>query len=559
MRTEPVLAFGLGLGAVSHLWLVLGALHWYTPAIAWALWTIGAVGAVDLSRRLTSAVRRLDLRAWTADEVTLLGLQAALGLVMLLGGLVPAHAADALRHHFNIAAIFVRAGGLVFEPIGLFTQPQGGEMFYAWALLLGSPRAGTVTLAVCGVVCAFAAGLAARSLGGDRRTALIASAIVLATPLIWYMPFEAKIDLVYLMHTALALGALARWRETRDGRALVVAAAFVGFAASAKALGLAVALALGVVVLASRCRAAHLAAGAGMVIAVGAPWYARTYLDTGDPLWPLLSPNAAAFSEARERLAVLAPLGRGAGGFLHGIGAALAGSPLLFGRALIGPLFLCGIPLAAAHARRAAWLGGFALAYYALWFQMSQQCRYLLPALVAAAVLAALGLGAASPLARAAVPAWAAISLVLAFTRLAAFGPAIAGAEPTDAFLARTTSLHREIAWMNAHLPSTAVVATDQTGVYRLERRAVWLDDFQGYVDWPRTPDVETLRGALAHHGATHALVTDGAGEDLLAALVARCGTVVYENPAAVIVDSVLLGTRHTTRVVIVALSDRCR
>jgi len=575
-RRDALVSFGLGLGAVSHLWLGLGLAHLYHPRVAWALWALGAIGSLDLLRHAARAAGTLrTLHTWPRSERVVLALVGALAACLVLGALVPPHAADALRHHFNFAAIAVRDHGLSWAPIGLFAHPQGGEMFYVWGLLLTGPRAGTLVLALHGLVLVAAVALLAREYGG-RREALYAAAIVISTPLVWYLTFEAKVDLVYLMHAALALVAFARWRARDHARWLAAAGAFAGFAASSKPLGLYVVLALTLaigVTLATRRAAARGAIAYAITLAVaGAPWAVRNLAETGDPLWPLLTPwlggpdgSAAAWRETRERLDVIVPFGRGALGFVEGLSALIAGAPALFGRSLAGPLLLCGVPLLVRvpHAARAmSGLAVVALGYYAIWFAGSQQGRYLLPVTLILAVAAGAGLAAARAAGAAVVIGWCAVSLALALVRLLLVAPVIAGAEPVDAFLERTSAFHREIRWMNDRLPPDAVVASDHAGLYYLERRAIWLTDFQAFVDWERVRDVPDLRAALARYGATHLFLSSPPEDEpgrLRRALAARCGETLYENDAAVMVDSVLLERRRTTGAVIVRLNPRCR
>lgn len=590
--TGFVTAGGLGLGALSHLWLLLGAVDRYRPAAAWLVWLAGLALLAATVR--APRMRAGDaLRAWRAlapAERALGAVLAALGGLAVGGALAPPFSIDVLRHHLPVARLFVRAGGLAFEPIVLYLQPLGGEMFYVWSLLLGGPIAGKLVLAGAVLLAAGAvAALAARH--GSRTAGLLAALIVLGTTWIWYFPTEGKVDALLLLHVALALLWLDAWRAGDGARALVAAGVFVGFAASSKLLGLYALVAATAVVAvtapagAARSRARAVALFLAAVAVTGWPWYARTWWLTGDPLWPMLAPwlggmpgSAALYRDALGRLQARVSVGLTPSGFLHGLGAMVAGAPVLYGRGVIGPLLLAGLPLLAldrARARCVAWLGGFAAVYYMVWFPLDQQGRYLLPAVLALAVPAAVGLEAGRRLGGLAARAvttgvllWGVTSAGLAAWHLTTLAPVIVGREPVAAFLGRTTSYHAEIDWMHRHLPADAVVAANWDALYHLDRRTVWLEDFQGYVDAASVTSPEEFGRALARWGVTHLFLVDTARQAaddgdrasvFAHALAARCGRVIHANPDAVVVTSVTLARRRTGAAAVVALEPPCR
>jgi hypothetical protein len=363
----------------------------------------------------------------------------------------------------------------------------------------------------------------------------------------------------------------------------------MGFAASSKLLGLYAALALGVVVAALVAwrsgpwcqRLVPLGRYTFSAVLVGSPWYLRTWWETGDPFWPALVPwlggvegSVAVYREAREQLQALAPLAWDAPTFLRTLANAIAGGPSIWGRSFIGPMILGGLPLlalSARAARRSGWMLGWAIIYCAAWFSLAQYGRYLLPAFVALSVAAGMGLmvgqqfGCAARFAiRSAVILWGVTSLTAALSQLMAFGPVTVGREPPERFLARQTSYDAEIRWMNAHLPSDAVVASDHAGLYYLDRRSIWLNGVQGFIDYQAIKNVNAFHLALGRWGVTHLFLTTTAmdsqlSDDRSAALThdlaSRCGTVIYQNPQAVFVTSVLLEQREASAASIISLA----
>jgi hypothetical protein len=397
---------------------------------------------------------------------------------------------------------------------------------------------------------------------------------------VWHFALEGKTDLVLLMHVALALSCYDLWRREGRRSALVLSAAFIGFGASSKLTGAYTLVALIIVcvadVLRGRGRRADIGVFTVVAVVIAAPWYVRTWVAAGDPLWPALFPllggvegTAALYEETMLRIAAHTELPRDASGFLVGMGALAAGAPSLYGRSLLGPLFLTGLPLLALRreaARGVAWLLLFAAATYAAWFTVIHAGRHFVPALAALAPAAALGLAAGAAhgprvrrWVRASLVVWASLSLALALSQLVPFVPYLVGRESRDAMLARVAPFHEEIVWMNAHLPRDAVVASELRDLFYLDRRSIWVGDFQAFVDTQRD-DPAALAAKLARRRVSHLFLTTSAedGTGSLAELARRCGEVVRDAPNAVLVESVTLRERVPHRARVVALRSPC-
>jgi hypothetical protein len=537
---------------------------------------LALVAGLPAATRAWRAVRA-SAAAASAYERTLLAFTLALLAVLVAGSLVPPFAIDVLRHHLRVAREAVADGRLVFRPTFFDAQPMAGEMSYVWGLLLHGPLVGKVVLAGHGVVAVVAVAALARRAGG-RQAARHAAVVAAAMTPFWNFGLEGKPDLALLMYTALALLAFEVWRAG-DDRAIVLAGVFAGFAASSKLFGLVVAAALGVIVLVvavlERRRPAMLVAAVAGALAVGAPWYARTWAAAGHPLWPLVVVDGAAGGTIADDLwRRFGAHQAAAGNVVFRLAAAIASHPDVHGRAPIGPLFMAAVPLLllAPGLRRVwPWLAWGGL-YAAGWCLTAPYARYLLPALLVWSAVTGSALAAAralGPLTRGAIAvvtlAWAATSLAAGVSQVARMAPVVVGAEPVDAFLTRVTSHHADIVWMNRTLPATAVVASAYPGLAYLERRAIWLEDLQAFVDVEAAPSLDALRAALERWGVTHLFLVEDPGDPApppgrrrLAELAARCGTVVYENLASVAVTSVFLGESERLRTRVVALRRGC-
>jgi hypothetical protein len=565
-----LVALGLGFGVISHVWFLLGTVRGYRASVAWALCVAGFVAATGL---IMVFVRRPRIHGasepLTRDEGGLIVLLGAAALVVLACGFVPPVALDTLQYHANVAALFARAGRIVFEPITPYAYPLGGEMFYLWSLLLGGALAGKVVNALHGVM-AIAAIVTLGARHGGRTVGLLAALIFATTAMTWHFAFDGKTDLVLVMHTALALLCYDAFRRDRARGAIALCAAFAGFAASAKVPGLFVVAALAAVL--ARDHARELPRYAAVAAVVGAPWYARNWLYTGDPLWPalyaVLGGDAAARIASRdlfdhttfERL-----FGWHPAGWAVGAVALIGGWPPLYGRTLLGPLFVLGLVVVPwrREARSSAWLAGFVAVLYTGWFAITRVGRHAAVAFVALAVLAARGLAAGAATGsrarvciRVSVAGWALVSMGLAATQLAPFAALAVGRDRIDDVLDRFTSHHAVIRWMNANLPRDAVIASDWSALFYLERGSVWLSDLQGFVD-PDERDAAVIHRTLRVWGVTHLFLT-GTAADGMVETVRRCGTVVRDDPGSPRMTSVTLRERMPVGAAVYALADRC-
>lgn len=369
-------------------------------------------------------------------------------------------------------------------------------------------------------------------------------------------------------------------RAGGDRSALVLAGAFAGFAASTKLFGLLSLAALVAVVLVviviDRRRPVLLVAAVVVTLVAGAPWYARTWAVAGHPFWPFVvvegAPSAGRIVEDLARR--VDGHRAAAGNIVVRLPAAIVGHPDVHGRAPIGPLVAAGLLLltVVGGARRTwPWLA-WSAAYAVGWYVLAPYARYLLPAFVAWSAAGGSALAAArslGPLSRHAVAAatlgWGVASLVAGGSQLARVAPVVTSIESRDAFLARVASHHADIVWMNRTLPARAVVASVYPGLAYLERRAIWLEDLQAFVDVDTAASIDALRASLAAWGASHLFLVDDPGDPAppdsrrrLAELAARCGVVVHDNPASVAIASVFLAETERLRARVVELRSRC-
>ncbi len=128
-----------------------------------------------------------------------------------------------------------------------------------------------------------------------RAWGLVAASVVAAQPVVARFGGTAQIDVWLGLFVLGAHHCAWRWRQERKKPWLIAAGLMAGFAAAAKLLGLIpLVMIAGWIVLqrrksAHRCwREALAFVGCGMIVA--GPWYVKTWIGAGNPVWPFFYP-----------------------------------------------------------------------------------------------------------------------------------------------------------------------------------------------------------------------------------------------------------------------------
>jgi hypothetical protein len=552
-------ACALGAGAWSLLWLALGLIGLYRPSTALLALAGGVVLAARAAfrSRTTSGPRRTgELARGEQPPLTFVAaLLAALPVTLaLVAALAPPTAKDALQYHLSLPKVFSAAGGIVDVPDNIANYfALGAEMHGVWAMLVGrivSPRVGEAAFGA--IMFAFFPLLLAVVFGWSRERGLgrdwawLATAMVAGVPTVFEVAGSGYVDLALTLYVTLAIRSVARWWETLDRASLVKAAMALGFALSVKLTAGFVVFVFALIVLARTRRTdpadrrAHESLVAGLAapaaaLALGSPWYLRTWVRTGSAVFPFFAtvwPGRAPGWDP-ERSALLVGLNALYGGAQKGLADYLL-TPLslsLMGQreiaavyeGVLGVSFLVGLALVVG-----AWTSGrldaelkiaaaAAGAFFVWWLASAQVLRYLLPALPLLAVATA-GAGAAlSPSGRSL--RWALAASVLAgevviVAWFAADDPllAVVGAEPRAAYLGRRLDYYSYYRLINASLPADAKVwlVDMRRDTYHLERPYVGDYLFEDYTlrNWIEAAhsgaDVQRRARAV---GITHVLI----------------------------------------------------
>jgi hypothetical protein len=552
----------VGAGLWSIVWFFLGLMHLYRAPVAGAVTLAGAALGILAIRRASPGSLAPTVGRIPRTSVVLIVLVQALGLV---AALAPPTAKDTLLYHLALPKAYLAAGALVDTPYNIASfYPLGVEMHDVWAMLLGGlagPR--TAEAAAGATLFAFAPLLAlvtygwAREQGAAPQWASLAALSVAAIPSAYDVAASGYVDLALTAYTVLAVRGVTRWWTTLDISWLRPVVFAVGAGLSIKFTTVVLVLALGLVILAralqvsrsadasadsTRTPARILSMGFAALACGGllaAPWYARTWARTGNPVFPfflsLLGGRAPGWDLERSQLyeSMFAVFGNAATPLdfaFSPVRLALAAQlhePAYYD-GVLGVAFLFAVPLIlwALVTRRLDTEIALALlvssTLFVFWLFSSQQLRYLLPAAPALAVALAVTSGRAaaelgSGLGRAfwwVVLGVAAAGVPVTVAWFASLNPlrVVLGGEPAPRYLARRLDYYPYYEVVNRELPPTARVwlIHMRRDTYYLDRPAFSDFIFEDWSlrEWVRAAsDADELAARVRAAGITHILL----------------------------------------------------
>ena len=581
-RAEGLLfALGAGAAALSLLVLLLGALGMIVLPVIVTLLVVGLALAVSQRSR------------WPALAPTRLGgsnglepgIRLGLVVVMILPlgyslfahALVPPTDYDVVAYHFAIPRLYAEAGRIVYLPYVLHSNwPLGTEMLFLIALRLGAESAAQLmTLGFALLLCA------ALALFGERwlppGSGWLAAALLCAMPMVTRLAGTGLVEMPLACYSFLAFYALWHWRQSRARGWLALSAGMAGAAAATKLNGAAAALIFATLAAVLVAREGHLRRAAGVFAGYGLisflvvlPWYLKAWIHTGNPIWPFLysllggrnwDELGGVYLFGYLRTTNMEPT---VANWLTGLWQVTRANGR-FGSFLLGPYALALLPLGLLPLIRRptlrpllALLGLSLLGFYSIWFMLTHQTRFLLPAMPFAILFGAAGLAwvcgiVPRPL-RVAVlggllvwllaGAWIFDSHQRETARRAL--PYLLGQVDRDTYLTSVYDDYPAYAYLNHHLAPGARVLLAPMDVrgYYLDPAYLWANAIgQRYLRLEQLADADALYAELQRHGVSHVLInTRFVIQDipyqehinaLLNGLVERYGRLLYERGAS--------------------------
>lgn len=547
----------IGLGLLGLIIFALGAAQlFYLPVFLGLLVLMAAVSWRALSGVISdvrAGIRSLRSIKWNATAVVAALIFASIGILVLLRTLVPPSGDDwdSLAYHLAILKLFLRHHGIYYIQFASHSNfPFTWEMLYTLGLGMGS-----VSLAKL-----FHFGSAVLLIGAiytsTRRhfsaaSALLAALIAVGIPILAWEATTAYIDVATALYSFLAVYALLNYSSTRDRKWAVMAGVLVGIAAGTKmtALGM-----IGIAVVwilwpskettaPQRLKTALLFVGLAAVVA--APWYIKTFIYTGNPVYPFFFgtlggrnwSDAAAeyyrtdqlkFGMGRDPLSFLMLPWNLTVRFIRFVdyGARLPrefyelpiaiGNPL-FMLSSIGFSFLIATPIAIFAAFRKGKHRPLLVASFALivmWFFMMQNTRYLLPALaiMIPAVAYAAEITKTQRIMAIIAGATAIYTVLVLFMLTGSSIPVAVGAMPAKTYLENTTDVYRVSQFINENTPKDSKVALlGETRGFYLDRDYVWADPMNNpAIPYDRMGSPTDLIGWLKVHGISYVIINKG-------------------------------------------------
>jgi hypothetical protein len=534
-------AFGLGLGVCAQSVFLLGVCGGLNAP---CLLAGSALLAAAAARELGPALPRLAARfsrpfaGGTVWSGALAGFLASVAWHALICALAPPTDWDSLAYHLALPKIYWKSGRILEIPWLMHSHwPHLMEALYSVPVAL---RLDTAAALIHAGVCAaltlaiFAAGR--RELG--RAAGALAAALFASQPVVLRLAGTPHSDGALAFFHFLSAAAIWEWRRGGGARRmglLALAGLLAGFASAAKLHGIGLTLIWAAWIAYDSPRSSRrrdVALFLACALAVVFPWYLKTWIGAGNPIWPFFprllggrwGPDVVLASSRRFNWLDWGALP----GALRD-----AGAP-----SLLAP-FAILIALAALQGEILPPFAAFmllpVLPYFLAVSRRTEVWRFMLPCFPAFALASAWGAsclwaaaGRLGGLRRTALRLAAAVAVAIGllpraradennqlFAVLGARPASDPDADPRELYLERSVdhvAFYRSVDRRLAGTKARILLYREIRGYY-LDSDYLWGDPGnQGLIRYASIPDPDGLRRRLAELGVTHVLVNAGLG-----------------------------------------------
>lgn len=541
-QREFIFSAALGLGILGYMVLAIGLAGWLYKWVAHLLLILLFIISIGELKVIISAlygnIKDFVKGASTIQKIdpislcliSILGLHVILNF---LSCLAPPSAVDPLTYQLALPKAYINEHRIGYMPETIFSSfPFMLNMLYLFGMLLSSGRLPALIHSFFGILILGTIFSLCRK-RFKENISLLAAAIFYTLPIVTFEATSAFVDLGLTVFGFLALYAFLEWQARRETRWIVLSGVFSGFAAGTKYLGLTSILAISIMLLMEslsikkfkfKYAAASFSKFFLASILVACPWYIKSWVFTGNPLFPFFfrffgGKNWNTFSA--ETLT---------GGLYNygGMGSDLKSFILcpwnitLHGRVFdngewLGPLFLSFLPLLIFFYRdnkSVRTLFVYSAIYYPFWFFISQQAKFLIPLLVVLSIIASYVIFRLFEFGR--IMRYAVAGTLFIFFLFnssvnavfsAQFLPVVFGLKSEDEFLSEKTELYNEIMYINQNLPETSKLLIWTHNRFYLDRKYIPVYPIeQGLIDYNKYRNAEELLSRLKELGITHIL-----------------------------------------------------
>ncbi len=553
---RTAIAWTVGTGILPLGILVLGLAGQARPMAIWGL--ICALGVlswlIGFTREKPNLFPKkpvLSLHGCLAIGITLLFIVSATIAAAAPPGTLEW---DTLSYHFAVPKTWLRAGRIHFIPYDHHSNfPFTLQLGYMAMLAAGSEAAAKWLHTLCGLALTISIYASTRRLLPSAKSApLIAAIVFLGTPMVFWELTVAYVDIATTLFVWMSLSILLLLSSTEGQESpsasqrmqlLVLSAVLMGCALGTKMTvlvfwGMIIVgmLAYGFFVRRKQVDIAikHAGLWGGIGLLVGSPWYIKTWLYTGSPVYPYFygifggrywtpehaaryAADQAAFGLGKKPVdALLAPWNLVNEALLVGQRPWIFTEYVQFGLAptvVIGLVALLWIRPKLRYEAIEILMFGFGIG--ASWFVLMQQTRYLLPGLPCAAVGCALAFAGARKSFKLTFTAVSVICLLWTLSLgipLATDGwSTIVGAKSRqDLVTRRLGPLAQASFWINENTSRAAkVVLFDEVRGYYIDREVLWGEPNHAHelLPWKTYSDSAALATDLKRRGFTTILI----------------------------------------------------
>jgi hypothetical protein len=289
---------GLGLGVLHCALFLMGLAGWYNAAAFLILIAAFLVAGASEVPKLWTSLRALhrawaatiDLGGWAGVLVTAFG--AALVVCGVMVMLAPSLAFDVLRAHLPLAHYYASQHALrVPGSLNYGYFPQGVETLMTLGYVLAGDAAAQMLPPVYFVLAMMMAFRIGRVCGLGIVPALAGTLFAAAMPLVHWTGSVAKNDLAIVFFMLAALHGYLSWRTLGNFRCVLAGAFFLAIGAGVKLNVVYAIPPLSLLFAHAACRQPSptraIAKLAAIFLVFGTCWQVRTWVMTGNPVYPM--------------------------------------------------------------------------------------------------------------------------------------------------------------------------------------------------------------------------------------------------------------------------------
>jgi hypothetical protein len=303
----------LGLGVVSLITFFIGIFTTRIPFLLLFLIFIIIVLIIDFIQKKPAFPFSFKLKFENTFQILLIIGIIVILIEYLILSLTPTMSWDATTHHYLVPKMWIEHGKIIPIPEVVFSEyPSNIELIY----MIGMQSAGEIGANAIAFVYGF---FLVMAIGvfiyrkGNLTACLIAAFVFISLPLLVETFTGGMIDVGFSLFCFMSFWMFVNYRESNQRKFLYLSAVFAGFAFGSKHLAIefAVAMILAVVIsdlIAKKFSFKKITLDSltylGIALLLAAPWYVKSFINTGNPIHPFLPGLFYGWREVKEPISV---------------------------------------------------------------------------------------------------------------------------------------------------------------------------------------------------------------------------------------------------------------